>query len=292
MIKLFAFDLDGTLLKEDQSIDAETLSAIHKFKEHGIRFVIATGRNYDIVEGVLTAHNLDCDILLNNGHEFISKDRKTHTKHIIDKDKLEEVYKILSDHKFKTVLHADDGKKYIFIDKEEYFQEHLYGFGKLRNVDTDALSHTPLFNRETFLSNAVRINSLEDLGDVGVMKTDNSNTDAELCKKAVELLKKVEGIELNTSYDANVEVCDNKINKGMAVLKIAEMYGINADEIAVFGDGDNDIGLINCTKHSFAMGNAREVLKKHAAHITDTNENQGVLKGIRKILAQENGLSF
>ncbi len=292
MIKLFAFDLDGTLLQENQKIDAETLKAIHSFESHGIKYAIATGRNYGIVRGILEDNDLDCDIILNNGHEFISKDRRTRITYAIDKKKLAAICEVLFAHKFKTVLHADNGNKYIFMDPEDYYQEHLLTFGTMRGIDTAELSTAPLFSRDSFLENTYQISSLDELGEVGILKLDNSNTDKNACAKAVELLSAMDGVLLNTSYDANVEVCDDTVDKGTAVLEVAKIYEISPDEIATFGDGDNDIGLLKVTKHSFAMGNCRDVLREIATHVTDTNENQGVLKGIRKILAQENNITI
>ena len=46
MIKLIATDMDGTLLGNDHKVAPETLKAIHEACDAGIRFMIATGRNF------------------------------------------------------------------------------------------------------------------------------------------------------------------------------------------------------------------------------------------------------
>ena len=46
-IKMIAADLDGTLLKDDKTIDPYTLEVISKAVKEGIIFVIATGRPYN-----------------------------------------------------------------------------------------------------------------------------------------------------------------------------------------------------------------------------------------------------
>ena len=46
MIKVIASDMDGTLLGLDHKVAPRTLEAIHMAQEQGIRFMIATGRNF------------------------------------------------------------------------------------------------------------------------------------------------------------------------------------------------------------------------------------------------------
>ena len=53
MIKLVATDLDGTFLKNDQSISSTDLNTLHALKDKGIHRVIATGRNLKKVRAVM-----------------------------------------------------------------------------------------------------------------------------------------------------------------------------------------------------------------------------------------------
>ena len=46
MIKVIASDMDGTLLGDDHRIAPETLAAIRRACDAGIRFMVATGRNF------------------------------------------------------------------------------------------------------------------------------------------------------------------------------------------------------------------------------------------------------
>ncbi len=50
--------------------------------------------------------------------------------------------------------------------------------------------------------------------------------------------------------------------------------------------------MLSVIKHSFAMGNAADEIKKVARYTTDSNDNQGVLKGLRMILAEQNKISI
>ena len=46
MIKVIASDMDGTLLGDDHKIAPETQVAIKRACDAGIRFMVATGRNF------------------------------------------------------------------------------------------------------------------------------------------------------------------------------------------------------------------------------------------------------
>ena len=48
------------------------------------------------------------------------------------------------------------------------------------------------------------------------------------------------------------------------------------------GDGNNDVEMLEYANYGVAMGNATELARKAAKYITDTNENDGVAKAIKK----------
>ena len=46
MIRLFASDMDGTLLNDKGYISDRTINAVKKLQKHGIHFIVNTGRDY------------------------------------------------------------------------------------------------------------------------------------------------------------------------------------------------------------------------------------------------------
>ena len=69
MIKVIASDMDGTLLGLDHKVAPRTLEAIHRAQEQGIRFMIATGRNFRSAMEELEELDLECDYLVGSGAE-------------------------------------------------------------------------------------------------------------------------------------------------------------------------------------------------------------------------------
>lgn len=67
MIRLFASDMDGTLLNDKGYISDRTINAVKKLQKHGIHFIVNTGRDYRAAKRELDAASLSCDMICYSG---------------------------------------------------------------------------------------------------------------------------------------------------------------------------------------------------------------------------------
>ena len=67
MIRLFASDMDGTLLNDKGYISDRTINAVKKLQKHGIHFIVNTGRDYHAAKRELDAASLSCDMICYSG---------------------------------------------------------------------------------------------------------------------------------------------------------------------------------------------------------------------------------
>ena len=81
-----------------------------------------------------------------------------------------------------------------------------------------------------------------------------------------------------------VEVLTKGVNKAFGLEKLAQKLNIEPSEIAAIGDAANDIEMLEYAGLAIAMGNASEEVKAIADIVTDTNENNGVIKAIYKLI--------
>ena len=81
-----------------------------------------------------------------------------------------------------------------------------------------------------------------------------------------------------------VEVLTKGVNKAFGLEKLAQKLNIQPSEIAAIGDAANDIEMLEYAGLAVAMGNASEEVKAIADIVTDTNENNGVIKAIDKLI--------
>lgn len=77
------------------------------------------------------------------------------------------------------------------------------------------------------------------------------------------------------------EIAAEHVNKGTSLLEIADALGISHDATASFGDGINDIPLLQYASTGIAMGNGADACKAAADYITDTIENDGFYQACR-----------
>ena len=81
-----------------------------------------------------------------------------------------------------------------------------------------------------------------------------------------------------------VEVLTKGVNKAFGLEKLAQKLNIEPSEIAAIGDAANDIEMLEYAGLAIAMGNGSEEVKAIADIVTDTNENNGVIKAIDKLI--------
>ena len=81
-----------------------------------------------------------------------------------------------------------------------------------------------------------------------------------------------------------VEVLTKGVNKAFGLEKLAQKLNIQPSEIVAIGDAANDIEMLEYAGLAIAMGNASEEVKAIADIVTDTNENNGVIKAIDNLI--------
>ena len=66
-----------------------------------------------------------------------------------------------------------------------------------------------------------------------------------------------------------------------------ERYGIRREEVMAFGDGGNDIEMIEYAGIGVAMGNAVPQVKSAADYITADNDHDGVGLAVEKFILEQ-----
>lgn len=100
-----------------------------------------------------------------------------------------------------------------------------------------------------------------------------------------ELMEFKEQAYIIASEAAWIDISNAGVHKGTTVKELQKLLGVTKEETMAFGDGLNDIELLNAATYSFAMENAFEETKAAANFITRSNDEQGVLQTIQKIIA-------
>ena len=88
---------------------------------------------------------------------------------------------------------------------------------------------------------------------------------------------------VTSAYTYNLEVNVPEAAKGTGLLKLAELLGLKREQVIAFGDGENDIDMIQCAGIGYAMANAPENVKAAADRIAPPNTEDGVAQVLEEL---------
>ena len=74
--------------------------------------------------------------------------------------------------------------------------------------------------------------------------------------------------------------------KGLILEKVIALKGLQKEEVAVLGDGMNDLTLFECFPYSFTMGNGEQAIKDLAYRIVNDCEDDGFLDAVENYIVK------
>lgn len=263
-IRLIAADCDGTLLDDQKEIDQGLADVLPLLREMGIEFTLATGRNMEIVMPFVNTLDLRVPIITNGGAEIYDGEKYL-VKHSLSKSDLSQIIDILEKYHIRSVYYSNDCLYTRYADAiNQYFLNRMTG-----KVEVKALE------------------DVEQLKQMELFKIVIVEPDKALLKEVSDFINTMQNTHCLGAEDNLCTITHKQASKGKALLKLAEMLGINADEVVVIGDNHNDLSMFECFKNSVAMGNADESIKQVTRFVTKDNNHQGVSSFLWRIVNGE-----
>ena len=252
-IKLVATDLDGTFLKNDQSISNKNIDALSGLGNAEIVRVAATGRNLRKVKDVLNDDiPFDFIVFSSGAGVYDWKEKKHICNKNIDKEHSQKLVSYFIERRlnFHAFFPVPENHKYWYFKGEKSCDE---------------------FDRYFTFNNAFAY----DLSNNGKLETN-------LCQflliikedeKKFELLKNdIEAISpeirvIRTSSPITkgyiwLEVFQKSVSKGNGVKHICDLLDIKYTDTMGIGNDYNDFDLLDFTRHSFITENAPTKISK------------------------------
>ena len=106
-------------------------------------------------------------------------------------------------------------------------------------------------------------------------------------RKVRDALEKNREFEICSSEPQFCEVNSKGISKGRAVEELAKELGISIKDVICIGDGGNDLEMLKRAGLSVAMANALDEVKNIASYVTESNNESGVSKAIKKLILEK-----
>lgn len=280
--------MDGTLLGDDHKPAPETLAAVKKACDAGIRFMIATGRNFPGAMAELKDAELVCDYIVGSGAEVRNPQQEVVVTHPISIELCRTIYEEIRDYPL-SVTFCTDGYDYKIGTPEE-IEESLMLQMQLffSNLPREELAKSETYRRIKKSTRSMSdMDELEAAG-VPVYKLFLYSEDKAMLDEMNVRLQRNKDIAVASSFPTNLEITDVKAQKGPVLKEYIESLGYTMDEVMVLGDSLNDLSMISMDfGATVAMANADPEVKSAAKYITKSNTEFGVAYAIEELLKRQ-----
>ena len=268
MIKVIALDMDGTLLNSKKELLEETKQYFKEFHTKGTEtlLVLCTGRPETGIRpylkdlGYLEENHY---IISQNGANiYESRTGKRVMDAFLDSAAIQKWIELGKKHGI-SVMGAGVDYYYCFDQEPTEWMEFDVKLvsGKLKRIPTEESLNTDYYK-------ILLMGDEEQLNEFETFIPEEWRDEFYVVRSQKYL----------------VEVLTKGVNKAFGVEKLAKELNIQSSEIAAIGDAANDIEMLKYAGLAIAMGNASEEVKAVSDIVTDTNENNGVIKAIDQLI--------
>ncbi|WP_018142713.1 HAD family hydrolase [Alloscardovia criceti] len=246
MIKIAFFDVDGTLLKMGHKDPSDkTIFALQQLRKNGVLICMATGRGYPAVPQF---EGIEFDILLTfNGSYVRNKEQVIFSMPLDQEDK------------FTIVKNLTAMNRAAAVSTESEI---------VANGTDDALKQYFAFGSEDLVVSA----DFDRICAEKVFQMMCSATEAEY----EQVLKGTRHTQITAWWDKALDIIPAMSGKGRATKAVLDYYGFTPEEALAFGDGRNDIEMLEAVGTGIAMDNAKDEVKARADEICQSVENDGI----------------
>ena len=251
MTKAIFFDIDGTLVSfQTHEVSEHTKKALARLRENGIRIFVATGRGKDGL-GCLKGIDFDGYITLNGQYCFVHD--KVIYENTIRKDELQILLDEIEKDPFPCGFTMEHNKIFNYRDERV---DHIHTITQNDNHPAGDVSHIideKIYQCMCFIDE----------------------------NKEKELLKKLVHCTSARWYPTFCDISPIGGTKQNGIDQLLKYYDIDLSETMAFGDGGNDIQMLEHVHTAVAMGNATEELKKIADYVSDDVDHEGIEKALQ-----------
>jgi len=237
MYKVIVSDLDGTLLTPAHIVSEQTKITINKLLKQGKKFIIATGRHNVDVEAIRKTIDAEIYLITSNGARVHNNKGEL----IYSQNVPTDIAQIIAEIDLPDTIQAN-----IYRDDEWFVNKPN---PEILNFSQDS----------TFSYQVVDLSRLEK---AGIAKFFFCGPHEDLVTLAAQINEQYSA-QLNVSFSLPecLEVMDIKVNKAEALTEVLKIKGFTMADTIAFGDGMNDLEMLQAVDKGLVMENASSMLK-------------------------------
>ncbi|MGA5118663.1 HAD family hydrolase [Streptomyces pseudogriseolus] len=265
---LIATDLDGTLLRGDDTLSDRALAALARAERAGARHLVVTGRPAPRVRSLLD--DLGCTGLAVCGQGAQVYDAAAHRM----------LWSVRLDRELAETalgkIEAEVGEVYAAVDQDGV--EGLTLIEPGYRMPHPTLPAVPVERRDDLWARPIS----------KVLLRHPELSDDALTAAARSVVGSLATVTMSGPGTVELQPCG--VTKATGLALAAEHLGLRPEDTIAFGDMPNDIPMLRWAGHGVAMANAHPELKAVADEVTLSNEDDGVAVVLERLFGQTAGL--
>lgn len=266
MIKMIVTDIDGTLLPEAMPVPPqEVTEAVERLLDLGVRVVLASGRPFSSLRNLFPTLRDRLTYLCSNGSVVMEGEEPLEAVPIGNPGEISRVLDFARER--GQNWHIDSWSKSYTECTDQAYLDFVAGVG-------------------------VEIECVDDVEALGVPITKLSlvypdGPDAHFGDPDLEPFKEI--FSVAPAGLVFIDFNRRGINKGSAVKKLCDTYGIKPEEYMVFGDAMNDLSMLAPAENSWCSVRSVDAVKAACAHTFAPPEEGGVLHILQELAEEMDG---
>lgn len=264
---LYVSDLDGTLLRSDQSLSENTVKILNRLAGEGMIFSYATARSYYTSSVVTRGLDANIPVIVYNGTFILENGTgRRLLSHSFSGKEAEEILGVMTSGEVHPIV-------YSFVEGTERFfycpnaiNEATERFLKTRRGD--GRERTAEHPRELCKGEVFHFSAID--------------TPERLMPIYACLKERFPCVYYKEMYSGEwwLEVHPAGVSKANAVRELKELLGCS--RVVCFGDGKNDVSMFETSDECYAVANAEPELKAIATDVIADNNNDGVARWLER----------
>ncbi len=264
-VKLIAVDMDGTFLDDKKQYNkAKFLAQYQQLKEQGIKFVVASGNQYYQLKSFFPEIAAEIAFVAENGAYIVNQGEDFSVAEL-SADSIAKILQFIdATPGLNTVICGKDSAYILSSQPEAFYQKMKNYYHRLKKIDSYQEIDDKIFKFATNIDDDHLLNFMSSLD-----------------KALGHIITPV------SSGHGSADLIIPGRHKANGLRMLQQVWGIEDAQVVTFGDGGNDVEMLKQAGFGFAMANGMPAAKAAASYSTVSNNEEGVLKIIDNVLAQQ-----
>jgi len=253
MKKILFFDVDGTLYNSEKILPASAKEALFEARRKGYELAIATGRAPFMIQSLLEELDINTYVTF-NGQYVVYRGEVVYTNGI-EKDELAKIV-AFGEARNEPVVFLDDKQMIASVENNDMVAESLNTLKyQYPNLDSTYYMRNDVYQTLIFMEEKDETLYCEAFPNVQFVRWHRYSCD----------------------------ILPKGGSKAVGIGKVLEKMGLTLNDAIAFGDGINDIEMLQAVGTGVAMGNGHERVKAVATYVADHVDEDGLAKIMREL---------